>query len=718
MALAAGAAVAIGLAVGALARSKEDERRRQHEAQLEAIDARTRRDKAYWMAWHQRRPGVSRHLSPSPRPLRLLSLDGGGVRGIISLIILEQVMREVAPGAKPCEWFDLIGGTSTGGLIAIMLGRLRMSIPECIAAYHELAKEVFDVNSLDVAVNLFDRAKFSGTKLQQAVETVVERYRGGTSTKMWDNPERRSENERVCRTFVVAIPGCDVPRPPKLFRTYNNRFQHHSTDHCEVWEAVQATLCAPSFFPEIKIDRVYYSDGGLGYSNPTKLMLQEAQSLWGPNQKIGCLLSLGTGSVDSFMKRSNDPLDFVKFLGICKRMALGCDAVHQEMMNDQLVSPFYYRFNPTMKENVSLDEWKQIRELEEIARQYLAENYRKVAGLASSYEPQEPTTSHSTPDSLDAPSQTAKQRTGRDRTSFHIAPAADPTYHGDRGERSLSAEELVGISFAPSSATGELVDLLEALGRVTPQAVRNKHKIHSIVRVAHGVYSYIIETGNPPGGQKNTEVKHSLERMEKYCVALDALEETVLEFAEALRSEITEYGPELFSTWLQSRSIFTGILNKLDQLPSLGISYKAQDIAEDSFFDDCSWLSHISRGIDAQLADVPKTLPVLSVTDGLHYLESQIKFGAQNEQTRELVIDITTLLAQTLASIPLDLEPGFEESSLAAEASRDRLIKALADLFSTIDLDTPLETSTIQELAAKWTDVKAGFTLRDDQASA
>ncbi|KIO25015.1 hypothetical protein M407DRAFT_211325, partial [Tulasnella calospora MUT 4182] len=308
--------------------------------------------------------------------------DGGGVRGIISLIILDQILREVAPNTKPCEWFDLIGGTSTGGLIAIMLGRLRMSIPECIAAYPELAKEVFDVNALNVAVNLLGGAKFSGSKLQQAVEKVVDKHKGRTSTKMWDNPECRSANERVCRTFVVAIQGCDVPRPAKLFRTYNNRFQQHSADHCQIWEAARATSCAPSFFPEIQVDGVYYSDGGLGYNNPTELLLQEAQSLWGPDQRIGCLLSIGTGSVDSFMKRFNDPLDIVKFIGIFKRMALSCDTVHQKMRSNQLVQPFYYRFNPTMKENVSLDEWKKIRELEGVARQYLATNSRKVAGFA------------------------------------------------------------------------------------------------------------------------------------------------------------------------------------------------------------------------------------------------------------------------------------------------------------------------------------------------
>ena len=51
------------------------------------------------------------------RNLRLLSLDGGGVRGLSSLYILEYLMQQVNPDAppKPCNFFDMIGGTSTGG---------------------------------------------------------------------------------------------------------------------------------------------------------------------------------------------------------------------------------------------------------------------------------------------------------------------------------------------------------------------------------------------------------------------------------------------------------------------------------------------------------------------------------------------------------------------------------------------------------------------------
>ena len=88
--------------------------------------------------------------SPNPRPsygkeLCLLSLDGGGVRGLSSLQIIKQIMETINPEnpPKPCDYFDMIGGASTGGLIALMLGRLRMSIDDCIAAYTDLSPKIF-----------------------------------------------------------------------------------------------------------------------------------------------------------------------------------------------------------------------------------------------------------------------------------------------------------------------------------------------------------------------------------------------------------------------------------------------------------------------------------------------------------------------------------------------------------------------------------------------
>lgn len=94
--------------------------------------------------------------------LRLLALDGGGVRGLSTLQILKQLIDVVDPESppKPCEYFDMIGGTSTGGfvgdatrharhianccsLIAIMLGRLQMTVDECIDAYISLSDRIF-----------------------------------------------------------------------------------------------------------------------------------------------------------------------------------------------------------------------------------------------------------------------------------------------------------------------------------------------------------------------------------------------------------------------------------------------------------------------------------------------------------------------------------------------------------------------------------------------
>ncbi|THU87584.1 FabD/lysophospholipase-like protein, partial [Dendrothele bispora CBS 962.96] len=66
------------------------------------------------------------------------SPDGGGIRGVSELIVLHEIMvrvqdkKNLSDLPKPCEYFHLIGGTSTGGLIAIMLGRLEMSTEDAL----------------------------------------------------------------------------------------------------------------------------------------------------------------------------------------------------------------------------------------------------------------------------------------------------------------------------------------------------------------------------------------------------------------------------------------------------------------------------------------------------------------------------------------------------------------------------------------------------------
>ena len=125
----------------------------------------------------------------------LLYLDGGGVRGISELHILQIIMDRLkarlglpddANDPLPCDYFQLIGGTSTGGLIAIMLSRLRMTAVEAAEQYNNLAKEIFGPKNKKSWVQ--DGA-FKATTLQKAVERLVEsrNLASDTGTKMIPN---------------------------------------------------------------------------------------------------------------------------------------------------------------------------------------------------------------------------------------------------------------------------------------------------------------------------------------------------------------------------------------------------------------------------------------------------------------------------------------------------------------------------------------------------
>ncbi|KAF2023222.1 phospholipase, patatin family protein [Setomelanomma holmii] len=107
--------------------------------------------------------------------LRLLALDGGGVRGLSDLMILEQLVEAVNPDAppKPCDYFDMIGGTSTGGLIAVMLGRLQMSVADCIAAYLSRSKRIFCQSRHQVTIKGKMQGRFDSEELACAVREVV-----------------------------------------------------------------------------------------------------------------------------------------------------------------------------------------------------------------------------------------------------------------------------------------------------------------------------------------------------------------------------------------------------------------------------------------------------------------------------------------------------------------------------------------------------------------
>jgi patatin-like phospholipase/acyl hydrolase len=140
----------------------------------------------------------------------LLALDGGGVRGISSMIILKKIMdtvrdlentrlvergREEDPEERrPVDYFDLAAGTSTGGLIALMLFRLEMTCSNGISQYESMAKQVFAPrigriplqnlgkfgvwcgNVVGQLKALTGHAQFCHKPLERVIDMVVEQY--------------------------------------------------------------------------------------------------------------------------------------------------------------------------------------------------------------------------------------------------------------------------------------------------------------------------------------------------------------------------------------------------------------------------------------------------------------------------------------------------------------------------------------------------------------
>ncbi|CUA71137.1 hypothetical protein RSOLAG22IIIB_09356 [Rhizoctonia solani] len=124
--------------------------------------------------------------------------DGGGITGLSSLLILKEIMnkvrekdeREVVP--KPCELFDMIAGTSTGAISAVMLGRLRMDIDEAIRAYTRLMSTVFSERKYTLKG---DTGAFKTSVLQRELRKIIGSAVGDEDEKMVGD-EQVDENMR------------------------------------------------------------------------------------------------------------------------------------------------------------------------------------------------------------------------------------------------------------------------------------------------------------------------------------------------------------------------------------------------------------------------------------------------------------------------------------------------------------------------------------------
>lgn len=208
---------------------------------------------------------------------QILSLDGGGLRGIYSAAVLASLEETI--GAPVVSRFDLIVGTSTGGIIALGLG-LGFSPRDILDFYVKSGTRVFaDRLKVRSAVRLA-RPKYPRSRLVHAVREIFGDRLLGESRKALVVPAYDLDADRV---YLFKTPHVD---------RFDRDWQ------VPAWEVAMATSAAPTYFPasRLRSDRTRLVDGGVWANNPSLIGIAEAVSSFGADLKQIRLFSLGTTS--------------------------------------------------------------------------------------------------------------------------------------------------------------------------------------------------------------------------------------------------------------------------------------------------------------------------------------------------------------------------------------------------------------------------------------
>jgi patatin-like phospholipase/acyl hydrolase len=214
---------------------------------------------------------------------RILSLDGGGIRGVFPAAFLARLQEHLENPIA--SYFDLIAGTSTGGIIAIGLG-LGVSAGDILNLYEEWGPAIFDQQHGPARTWLRRRwrgarhlfgTKYSSNNLRAALAGVLQDRRLGDSRNR------------------LLIPAWN----PTLERVYIYKTAHHprlESDYKQLAiDAAMATAAAPTFLkPHLTRDFVELVDGGVWANNPIGVATVEAVGMLGWSADRLKILSIGT----------------------------------------------------------------------------------------------------------------------------------------------------------------------------------------------------------------------------------------------------------------------------------------------------------------------------------------------------------------------------------------------------------------------------------------
>jgi hypothetical protein len=232
-----------------------------------------------------------------------LALDGGGVRGLISAGILQEIERRLARRAQSktfrlCDYFDLIGGTSTGALLSAGLAR-GMLAGEAIELYKDIAPDVFDRQAAGVR-----RPRFDARRLEQALERVF-------GDRELESPDFKTGLAIFAKRIDTGSAWVWTNNPrAKYFNGGENALPNR---RLLVRKLIQASAAAPTFFEEVKLQLAQsgvgapgdgegvFVDGAIaGLNNPSLQLLKVATQKsygfgWQAHPERLMILSIGTG---------------------------------------------------------------------------------------------------------------------------------------------------------------------------------------------------------------------------------------------------------------------------------------------------------------------------------------------------------------------------------------------------------------------------------------
>ncbi|PSN59126.1 hypothetical protein BS50DRAFT_594903 [Corynespora cassiicola Philippines] len=241
-------------------------------------------------------------FKPQLAGVRVLSLDGGGMRGIVILEVLRKLQEELGNSIPILDFFDLVAGTSTGGILALGLGLKNWSVDHCTKMFLNMVDRAFTPKILGLGGVKFGTTKYRTQPLQDALRDTFkeEMIFGG-----------KFETPKSGRKVAVTSSN-DTGGQAVIFTNYNRAASDqvdykldrpdHPDNDLKIWEAARATFAAPTYFKPFVNSRTKegYLDGAVLHNNPVQIAHYESKLLWPDSEDLhpDILLSIGTGHHD------------------------------------------------------------------------------------------------------------------------------------------------------------------------------------------------------------------------------------------------------------------------------------------------------------------------------------------------------------------------------------------------------------------------------------